>query len=196
MDIQSCKNLQALIDKDNNIELIEIWANILYLRMRKGKNKFCSKKRITNLKEGVYLNIYTFSKNEYKQLQQKYHPDTSSKYLHISKSLNQWKDLLSRCDYRVQNRSIYLDIAATYSNNPSIFSIEKSIRIFSMAKEARLFDGLLEDTAEWAEGCDEAWLAQQRAESQSRWKEWSNWQRGRDKEGNKIRDTYDGTLPF
>ena len=210
MDLNSCKNLQNFINSDNTIELIEIWANVLYIRRNKGRNSFYSKKGITTLNSGIYINIYNFSKNEYKRLQSKYHPDRNPKYLHISKGINQWKDILSRCEYRVKNRNFYTVLIATYSKDTSIYSIKSTITAFSMEQASGLFDGLKPgskeykeaegDLWEWAEGWNEdnyeQKIAEQRAESQRWWRKELLRQRGRDEEGNKIIDIDDGTLPF
>lgn len=203
MDLQSCLKLQSIIDNDSNIELIEIWDKVLYVRCYKGRNTFMSKKGVTNLKEGIYINIYKFTKDEYKRLQLKYHPDKRPSHLHISKGINQWKTLLSRCEYRIKNRNIYSSLIESHTRNTSIFSLEKSIRAYNVEQTPRLLDGLIignwED-AEWAPGWNAdnyaEKIAEQRAESQRWWKEELLRQRGRDKEGNKIKHVDDGTDPF
>ena len=102
MKIQTILALQNLIDADSNIEIIEIWERVLYIRYRRGPNKFHSKKGITTEKEGVYFNMKTSSpKQLYKSLLLKYHPDTSKSKSsgEIIKSLYKWRDIIKHNNY-------------------------------------------------------------------------------------------------
>lgn len=66
--------IQSLLESNTNIECIEVWATILYARMKKGcgRNKFISKKGLE-----FKLPIYYYESN-YIPLTQRYHPDTQS----------------------------------------------------------------------------------------------------------------------
>lgn len=103
------KNLQNLIDAEDNIELIEIWEKVLYVRYKKGRNKFLSKKGLTEEKSGVYFNLRNY-KDAYRNLITKYHPDRSrsKNALSISQNLNQWKMDLSGCEQREIDSGINL----------------------------------------------------------------------------------------
>jgi len=128
MDIQTAANLQELIEQDPLIELIEIWDKVLYIRKVKGRGRFHTKKNITLLKSGIYINT-KYILQEYKRLQKKYHPDLNKgkkNYVEISKSINQWKDLLFECDERELNRTVYQLLITTCGPLTSIFSIGKS----------------------------------------------------------------------
>lgn len=185
MDIQSIKNLQNLIDKNPNILLIEIWDRVLYLRMKVGRNVFHTKKKITNLKSGIYLSLINF-KDNYKNAQRKFHPDRNEKYIKVSQGINKWKEFLSECFKREFSRTEYNTIIATYSNQPSIFSIVESIRA-SLGQETGLFYGL----SSIPQPTDE-----QRAESQRWWEEELARQSGRNKDGSRYKNPYDGDIPW
>jgi len=190
MDAQTCRNLQTLIDKDNNIELIEIWAKVLYLRMKKGKNKFCSKKGITNLSSGIYLNLTNF-KNEYTKLQRKYHPDKNAKHFEISKGINQWKAFIFECDKRELNRTELNTLLESCPPNTSLFSLREPAS-YLQQQETGLFNHL-DDIARhyWA-----TVTPKQRAEAEAREEEWLARRCGRNKDGSKYVDPYEGTCPF
>lgn len=142
MKIETAQILQQIIDKDSTIELIEVWSNVLYIRRSKGRNTFFSKKGIQET-EGVYINIFNFTKNEYKRLQFKYHPDFNSKYLHISKSLNQWKDLLLRHLEGKLNRELYSVIIDSCTFDASLLTTIQSTSI-EWAEAARFLHGLIQ----------------------------------------------------
>lgn len=124
MDIQTCLNLQLIVDKDESIELIEIWDKVLYIRRDKGRNTFYSKKGLTNLKSGIYVNPYKAA-FKYKELQKKYHPDLhynkKEYYVEISQSVNQWKDLLLKCNQRIFNGDVYRILIEFCGQDTSIF---------------------------------------------------------------------------
>ena len=172
MDIQSYKKLQEIVDKDPNIEIIEIWERVLYIRRKKGRNTFHTKKGITTLTSGIYLNTIEFSKDEYKRLQNKYHPDRNPKYLHISKGINQWKELLLRHLEGEFNRGLYNFIIDTYPTDRSIFTTLESIDL-SFIKTTRFLDGPIKSREQ---------QAAEKAERARRREENFNWQRGRVKE--------------
>lgn len=125
MNLETCKNLDTLIQKDNSIEIIEIWANVLYIRRSKGRNSFYSKKGITVEKEGIYCNNLKIS-DSYKDLLKKYHPDLNqekSNYVNISKNINRWKDLLLESGQREFNQQLYTKLIEFCGSFTSIFSI-------------------------------------------------------------------------
>lgn len=86
--------------EDTSIELIEVWSNILYARMKKGcgKNKFISKKGLT-----FTLPVY-YDESNYRKISLRYHPDRNitgsvSKqrtYENLSKLINISRETLSR----------------------------------------------------------------------------------------------------
>ena len=127
MDIQTCFNLHQLIEEDQNIQLIEIWERVLYIRVKKGRNRFHSKKNITTLSEGIFVNPNNIS-SEYKQLQKKYHPDYNKKYENISKGINQWKELLSESGQRKFDRNLYIQLIELHGPLTSIFTIGATAR--------------------------------------------------------------------
>lgn len=184
MDRKTCSNLQKLIDENENIELIEIWDRVLYLRMRKGRNKFHSKKGITTLKSGIYLNLINFN-TEYKRLQKRYHPDVNAKYSEISKGINQWKALLSECNHREFSRTEFDILVSAFTEDTCLFSVTESIGI-TLAQKTGLCYGSEFIEKELA----------RRAESKRFWEEWHLRRRGRDKDGNELPDPFDGDLPF
>lgn len=94
--------IQELLDSDPNIECIEVWARVLYARMKKGcgRNKFISKKGLE-----FSLPVYYYESN-YISIIKRYHPDTSgqsrsglskqSTGLELSKNINLSRQPLSR----------------------------------------------------------------------------------------------------
>lgn len=66
--------IEELLESNPNIECIEVWANILYARMKKGcgRNKFISKKGLE-----FQLPVYYYESN-YISLARRYHPDTQT----------------------------------------------------------------------------------------------------------------------
>lgn len=94
--------IKELFEANSNIECIEVWADILYARMKKGcgRNKFISKKGLE-----FQLPVYYYESN-YISLIKRYHPDTnrqsssrvskSSTGLELSKNINLSRKPLSR----------------------------------------------------------------------------------------------------
>ena len=183
MDIQTCSNLQKLIDENPNIQIIEIWDKVLYIRMKKGRNTFHSKKNITTMNSGIYLNLLNFN-NDYKQLQRQFHPDINSKYSEISKGINQWKQLLSECHHREFNRTEFDILISSFTPDTCIFSASKSIGII-LAEATGFCYGSQSLEAEIA----------RRAESKRWWKIWHLRRRGRDENGNKLPKPDAGDIP-
>ena len=185
MDFKTIDNLQKLIDNDSNILLIEIWKRVLYIRMKKGRNKFHSKKGITTLSSGIYINLINFRKS-YKNAQLRFHPDLNANNFEISKGLNQWKQLLSECDKREFNRTEFNKLISAHPDGASIFSSVQSIRII-LEQETGFFNGYIKVRFPTD---DEI------AKTKAWWEEETARQCGRNKDGTKYVDPYEGTIPF
>jgi hypothetical protein len=185
MDIQTVTNLQTLIETNPNILLIEIWDKVLYLRMRVGKNVFHSKKGLTKLSSGIYLNLLNFKK-DYKDAQQKFHPDRNEKHIEISKGINQWKEFLSECNKREFDRTEFNILITTLTKDAPIFSNVQSISI-ALEQAPRLWIG----SQGFPMSTDE-----QRAKTARRWEKEFARRSGRNKDGSKYKDPFLGDLPF
>lgn len=167
MEIKTVEILQSIVTKDPTIEIIEIWANVLYVRKTKGRNTFHSKCGITE-SQGIYLNILTFNKDEYKRLQIKYHPDKQPKYLYISKGINQWKELLLRRYEGKFNNELFRFIIDPCGQTRSFESFAESISD-RWKQTPGLFNGFISSEE----------LLKQQAEAARRHQEDLDWQRSR-----------------
>ena len=107
MLLSTAINLQKIMDSDSSICCIEVWSRVLYVRRWKGRNTFMSKKGVTTEITGIYFNLKKI-KDEYKHLQLKFHPDYNKSTLHLSQSLNKWKELLLGCDQREINAGLHI----------------------------------------------------------------------------------------
>jgi hypothetical protein len=145
MKLETAEKLQQIIDKDSTIELIEIWSNVLYIRRSKGRNTFFSKKGIEEV-SGVYINLFNFTKEEFKRLQKKYHPDINkgkASYVYISKSINQWKELLLEHLNGELTRSLYQQFIDSCRQQSSIFTALQSIST-EWCKTTGFFHGVIQ----------------------------------------------------
>jgi len=125
MNLETCQNLSLIIEKDQTIEVIEIWAKVLYIRRSKGRNSFYSKKGITKETEGIFCNNLKVSEN-YKSLFKKYHPDLNKgkeSYVDISKNINRWKNLLLESGQREFDQQLYTELIEFCGPLTSIFTI-------------------------------------------------------------------------